>query len=150
MKTHLPSKNIFSRSRKLWFLFMSVISFMFASAQDNGSWNSVMNTPWAGAWGYPGPGTTPAIVPINDNNGVTNVIACGYDAQGIWRVLPLTVQYKWNGAQYNVEVLNAWNPWTDNWTRNIDSEAFNTSYFLKGETFDFYTVLPTGTYYFNL
>ena len=36
------------------------------------------------------------------------------------------------------------------WDRNVDQPAYNTSYYLNGTTFDFYTVLSTGTYYFNL
>ncbi len=84
------------------------------------------------------------------NQGTTNVMACGYDARGIWRVLPLYVAYQWNGAQYDVTVLNAWNPWTDMWNRGVDMPAYNTSYYLRGNTYDFYTPLSTGTYYFNL
>ncbi len=110
---------------------------------------------WGGPWGA-GWNSSPSIVintPIvvsNPNSGVTKVVACGYDAQGNWRTIPLTVQYQWNGVQYNVTVLNAWNPWTDMWNRGVDSPAFNTSYYLNGTTFNFYTVLSTGTYYFNL
>lgn len=110
---------------------------------------------WGGPWG-PGYGPSPSLIinaninPAWENSGVTKVIACGYDAQGIWRTIPLTVAYQFNGAQYNVTVLNAWNPWTDMWNRNVDQPAFNTSYYLNGTTFDFYTNLSTGTYYFNL
>lgn len=108
--------------------------------------------PWGGGWN-----TTPSIIinapiitPNTANRGVTNVVACGFDAQGIWRTLPLTVSYVFNGVQYNVVVMNAWNPWTDMWNKGVDRPAYNTSYFLNGTTFDFYTVLSTGTYYFNL
>lgn len=106
-------------------------------------------SPWGSGWNYP------STVVINNspsipNQGVTKVIACGYDAQGIWRVLPLTVSYQYNGVQYNVNVLNAWNPWTDCWDRGVDLPAYNTSYILRGVTYDFYVVLPTGTFYFNL
>ena len=83
-------------------------------------------------------------------SGTVNVMACGYDAQGVWRVFPMRVSYNWNGAQYNVQVLNAWNPWTDSWNNGVDVPAFNTNYQLRGTTFDFYTVLSTGTFYFNL
>lgn len=111
---------------------------------------------WGNPWGYGGWGSSPSIVVnspivVNDmNNGITKVVACGYDAQGVWRTIPLTVSYSWNGAQYNVTVLNAWNPWTDMWNRGVDLPAYNTSYYLNGTQFDFYTVLSTGTYYFNL
>lgn len=84
------------------------------------------------------------------NAGTAKVLACGYDAQGIWRTIPLLVQYHFDGAQYKALVLNAWNPWTDSWNHNVDQPAYNTSYFLRGNTYDFYTNLSTGTYYFNL
>lgn len=86
----------------------------------------------------------------NEQSGTVNVMACGYDAQGIWRVMPLRVTYQWNGAQYQVTVLNAWNPWSDTWNMGVDLPAYNTNYILRGTTFDFYTVLSTGTFYFNL
>lgn len=84
------------------------------------------------------------------NQGITKVVACGYDFEGIWRVIPLTVSYQYNGAQYDVNVLNAWNPWTDTWDRGVDQPAFNTYIFQRGIPYSFYTVLSTGTYYFNL
>ena len=102
----------------------------------------------------PGPGL---FVPINtvgnpnwQNSGVINVVACGYDAQGVWRTIPLRVAYTYNGAQYDVNVLAAWNPWTDSWNQDVDVPAFNTTYFLNGVTYNFYTNLSTGTFYFNL
>ena len=84
------------------------------------------------------------------NQGLTKVIANGYDAQGVWRVLPLLVSYQYNGAQYDVNVINAWNPWTDKWDRGLDLPAYNTNYILRNVTYDYYTVLPFGTFYFNL
>lgn len=78
------------------------------------------------------------------------VMACGYDAQGVWRVIPLRVSYKYNGIQYNVNVLNAWDPWTDMWDDAVNVPAVNTSYYIRGNNYDFYVVLSTGTYYFNL
>ena len=115
---------------------------------------------WSGpAWGGPwtsGYSYSPSIIVntpivINDSDsGVTKVIACGYDAQGVWRTIPLTVSYNYNGANYDVRVPNAWNPWTDCWNRGVDQPAYSTSYFLNGTTFDYYTNLSTGTYYFNL
>jgi len=65
-------------------------------------------------------------------------------------VLPLVVSYRYNGVQYGVNVLNAWNPWTDSWDRGVDLPAYNTTYYLRNVEYDFYTVLPTGTFYFNL
>ncbi len=84
------------------------------------------------------------------NQGTENVMACGYDAQGIWRTIPLQVAYTWTGFQYDVTVLNAWNPWTSSWNIGVDMPAYNTSYYINGNTYDFYTPLSTGTYYFNL
>lgn len=104
-----------------------------------------------------GPGWNPGPQQIWDsgfngmsNQGITKVIACGYDATGVWRVLPLTVSYQYNGIQYNVNVINAWNPWTQMWDRGVDQPAYNTNYYLRGVMYDFYTVLATGTFYFNL
>lgn len=84
------------------------------------------------------------------NQGSMNVLACGYDSQGVWRVIPLFVSYYYNGVQYNVTVVNAWDPWTDQWNSGVDVPAFNTSFYLNGNTYNFYTQLSTGTYYFNL
>lgn len=111
-----------------------------------GYWGS----PWYNGWNY-----SPTILvnqPANDlsNQGITKVVACGYDATGVWRVLPLTVSYQYNGVEYVVNVLNAWNPWTDSWDKGVDAPAYDTSYRMRGVTYDYYTVLSTGTYYFNL
>lgn len=104
--------------------------------------------PWNNGWNY-----TPS-VPVNSpvvvNQGITKVLACGYDITGVWRILPLTVSYQWNGVDYNVNVINAWNPWTDSWNRGVDEPAYSTSYVMRGVTYNYYTVLTTGTYYFNL
>ncbi len=97
----------------------------------------------------PGPG--PAWNNPNwQNQGTMNVMACGYDAQGIWRTLPLYVSYSYNGIEYDVTVLNAWNPWTSSWNVGVDMPAYNTSYYINGQNYDFYAPLSTGTYYFNL
>ncbi len=105
---------------------------------------------WGSPWG-PGFGSNSLInSPSWQNAGVENVMACGYDAQGIWRTLPLTVSYSYNGINYNVTVINAWNPWTDMWNRNIDMPAYSTSYYARGVTYNYYAPLSTGTYYFNL
>ena len=109
-------------------------------------------SPWGGGW----QASPSVVVNVNPgfvegmNSGTCNVVGVGYDAQGVWRTIPMTVSYSWNGAQYNVTVLNAGNPWTDMWNRGIDDTAYNTSYFLNGETYNFYVPLSTGTFYFNL
>lgn len=111
----------------------------------NGNWGS----PWNNGWNN-GPTIIVNQSPMIPNQGVTKVVACGYDAQGIWRVLPLTVSFQYNGFQYDVNVLNAWNPWTDQWDRGVDTPAYNTDYYMRGQEYDYYCVLPTGTFYFNL
>ena len=110
---------------------------------------------WGSPW-YDGPYYSPTVVvaPQVTNNfqnqGTEKVIACGYDAQGVWRVVPLLVSYQYNGSQYTVNVLNAWNPWTDSWDKGVDEPAYSTDYRLRNVEYSFYTVLPTGTFYFNL
>ena len=99
-------------------------------------------------WGGPNPGWNPA--PSFMNQGTTNVIACGYDARGVWRTIPLYVSYTYTGFEYDVTVINAWNPWTQSWNMGVDMPAYNTSYYINGQTYDFYAPLTTGTYYFNL
>lgn len=105
--------------------------------------------------GPPGP-LAPMVVgpalgsPNWQNAGTMTVIACGTDAQGVWRTIPLRVSYTYNGAQYNVTVDSAWNPWTDSWNFGVDVPAFNTYYFLNGTYYNFYVNLSTGTFYFNL
>lgn len=95
--------------------------------------------------------TGPALSsPDWQNAGTITVIACGTDAQGVWRTIPLRVSYTNNGAQYNVTVDSAWNPWTDSWDFGVDVPAFNTYYFLNGRYYNFYVNLSTGTFYFNL
>jgi len=106
--------------------------------------------PNAGVFGVPGSGFNPGPPPNFRNQGVIKVIANGYDATGVWQVLPLMVSYQYNGVQYEVNVLNAWNPWTDQWDKGVDVPAYNTNYVLRNITYDFYTVLSFGTFYFNL
>lgn len=111
---------------------------------------AVWGNPWYGGWNYsPTIVVNPTESPLSDQ-GTTKVIACGYDAQGVWRVLPLLVSYQYTGAQYSVNVLNAWNPWTDSWEKGVDVPAYNTDHWLKNVEYDFYVVLSTGTFYFNL
>lgn len=100
-------------------------------------------SPWNSGWNMlPGAGW--------QNSGYATVMACGYDAQGVWRVLPLYVSYNYNGVQYDVTVVNAYNPWSDSWDTNVNMPAYPTSYYIGGRTYDFYAPLSTGTYYFNL
>ena len=86
----------------------------------------------------------------NLNKGEVTTLACGYDATGVWRTIAMRVAYSSNGILYKSIVLSAWNPWTDEWERNINVPAVNTDIDIKGTTFKFYVVLSTGTYYFNL
>lgn len=109
-------------------------------------------SPWYNGWDY-----SPTIVvspSINNGNfqdqGTVKVIGNGYDAQGVWRVVPMVVSYQYNGIQYDVTVLNAWDPWTDTWNKGIDTPAYNTDYTLRNVNYDYYVVLPYGTFYFNL
>lgn len=106
---------------------------------------SIWNAPWGGVTVQIG-NTSPGW----ENNGVTNILCCGYDAQGVWRSMPLRISYNWNGVSYNVTVLNAWNPWTNMWDVGVDMPAYSTSYYLNGVTYNYYAPLSTGTYYFNL
>lgn len=123
----------------------------------NGGWNGCWNGCWGSPWGpgysnYTGPIiiNTPLSSPDWQNAGTTSVVACGYDTMGVWRNIPLSVAYQYNGTEYDVTVINAWDPWTRTWDRDIDVPAVNTTYLLKGTTFHFYVVLSTGTFYFNL
>lgn len=84
------------------------------------------------------------------NQGTMNVMATGYDSQGVEKQIPLFISYQFNGVQYNVTVLNAWNPYTYSWDANVDQPAYQTSYYFNGFTYNYYTVLSTGTFYFNL
>lgn len=122
------------------------------------AWNPGPPPPtyWGSPW-YTGWNSTPSIVVSPSvstgnfvNQGITRVIANGYDAMGVWRVLPLVVSYQYDGVQYDVTVLNAWNPWTDQWDKGLDVQAFNTNYILRNVTYDYYAVLSFGTFYFNL
>ena len=106
-----------------------------------------VTTPAGGGWN---PNTTVVVSPTYQDNGKVNVVGVGYDDEGVWRTIPMAVQYNYNGSQYSVTVLTAWNPWTDSWDTGLDIPAFNTSYRLDGTSYDFYVVLSTGTYYFNL
>ena len=110
-------------------------------------------SPWGYGWnGYYGYGYSPTVIvsPSYQESGKTNVIGVGYDDEGVWRTVPMSVEYNADGSQYDVEVLTAWNPWTDTWNLNLNIPAQNTSYLLDGTTYDYYVVLSTGTYYFNL
>lgn len=103
---------------------------------------------WGPSWNYPS--SVIINTPSWANRGTVNVIACGYDASGVWQTIPLHVAYYYNGFDYDATVINYWSPWTQNWIRNIDQPAYNTTYYLRGNTYDFYVPLPIGTFYFNL
>lgn len=113
-------------------------------------WGTTPGMMTGGCWGnisYSGPDNPP---PVVYNNGILHLVAVGYDAQGVWQTVPIIVQYQWNGVGYDPTVLDAWNPWTQSWQPNLDLSAFQTQYLLRGQTYNWYVNLPTGTYYFNL
>lgn len=86
----------------------------------------------------------------NINEGTINVMATGYDNESVLVQIPLVVSYSFNGVYYNVNVLNSWNPLTQTWNIGVDQPAYQTSYYFNGFNYNYYTNLPSGTYYFNL
>lgn len=120
------------------------------------NWSQSTPPPRQVHWGFPGNAmphavmSAPLFPPPPHPNGVVSVVGCGYDDMGVWRTVPMTVSYSYNGVLYNATVLSAWNPWVDVWNNGIDVGAVNTSYYLNGANYNFYVVLSTGTYYFNL
>lgn len=108
-------------------------------------------SPWWNGWNAtPTPTAGPSVTIDGLNSGKMNVVACGYDAEGVWRVLPLYIHYNFNGVNYDVTVINAWDPWTDMWNQGVDVQAFITDYTLRGINYNYYVVLSYGTFYFNL
>ncbi|MCH5224341.1 MAG: hypothetical protein J1D77_00025 [Muribaculaceae bacterium] len=99
-------------------------------------------------WGAPGFLAAPPAAGLNE--GTLNVMATGYDSESVLVQIPLVVSYVYNGAQYQVTVLNSWNPYSQTWNIGVDTPAYNTSYYFNGFNYNFYAVLPSGTYYFNL
>lgn len=108
-------------------------------------WSSIVQTPSVA----PGP-VMQMTPPQPSNSGIVTVVACGFDNFGVWRVVPLSVAYKFNGVSYSTTVVNAWNQETDTWSYKVDMPAYNTIYYQNGTTYRFYAPLSTGTYYFNL
>ena len=100
-------------------------------------------------WAAPGILANPP-APGSMNQGTLNVMATGYDSEGVLQQIPLYISYYFNGVKYNVTVLNAWNPYTQMWNSDLDIPANTTSYFINGFTYNYYAVLPIGTFYFNL
>ena len=101
--------------------------------------------------GWGAPGFLNNIPPQNGmNQGNINVMATGYDSEGVLKQIPLFVSYNFNGVGYNVTVLNVWNPYTESWTIGVDAPAYATSYYLNGFTYNYYAPLALGTFYFNL
>lgn len=100
-------------------------------------------------WGMQGFLSTP---PSSDwmNSGTVNVMATGYDNESVLVQIPLVVSYSFNGATYDVTVLNAWSPFTQTWNLGVDVPASPTDYFFNGFTYNFTATLPSGVYYFNL
>lgn len=99
-------------------------------------------------WGYPGYLNNPPATGFNQ--GAINVMATGYDTESVLVQIPLVVSYNFNGAYYDVTVLNCWNPYTQTWNVGIDQPAYTTTYYFNGFTYNYYVNLPTGTFYFNL
>ena len=106
-------------------------------------------TPPPPGWGAPGCLTNP---PSADwmNQGYLNVMATGYDSESVLVQIPLYVSYTFNGVNYNVMVVNSWNPYSQMWNTNVDIPANQTDYFFNGFNYNYYVVLPSGTFYFNL
>lgn len=100
-------------------------------------------------WGYAGYLVNP---PSGEwmNQGNLNVMATGYDSESVLVQIPLYVSYSFNGVNYDVTVLNSWNPYTQTWNVGVDIPAYQTSYYFNGFNYNYYVVLPSGTYYFNL
>ena len=117
--------------------------------QPPGPNSGVATPPPPPGWGAPGFLATP---PTADwmNEGTINVMATGYDTESVLVQIPLYVAYSFNGVNYNVTVLNSWNPFTQNWTMGVDIPANQTSYYFNGFNYNYYVNLPTGTFYFNL
>ncbi|MDE6330917.1 MAG: hypothetical protein K2L83_09455, partial [Muribaculaceae bacterium] len=71
----------------------------------------MMDPGWGGPWGGGWQASPPIVVNITpyspgwSNSGTTSVVGVGYDAQGIWRAIPMNVAYTYVGGQYNVTVL---------------------------------------------
>lgn len=112
-------------------------------------WGSPWGYGWNGYYGYE-PSTTVVVSPTYQNSGKVKVIGVGYDDEGVWRTIPMTVEYDYNNDKYSAIVLTAWDPWTDSWNTGLNIPAVNTSYRIDGKKYRFYAVLSTGTYYFNL
>ncbi|MCH5239532.1 MAG: hypothetical protein J1F38_04870 [Muribaculaceae bacterium] len=99
-------------------------------------------------WGAPGFLAAPPQAGVNQ--GTINVMATGYDSESVLVQIPLVVSYSYNGAMYDVTVVNSWDPYTQTWNFGVDTPAYNTSYYFNGFNYNYYAVLSTGTYYFNL
>lgn len=100
--------------------------------------------------GWGGPGFL-AAQPVNTmSQGTINVMATGYDTESVLVQIPLVVSYAYNGAYYDVTVLNAWSPFTQSWNIGVDEPAYQTDYYFNGFTYNYYVNLSSGTFYFNL
>lgn len=84
------------------------------------------------------------------NQGNINVMATGYDSEGVLMQIPLFVSYNYNGVNYNVMVLNSWNPYTQTWDNQVDIPANSTDYYFNGFKYNYFAALPVGNFYFNL
>ena len=83
------------------------------------------------------------------NQGNLNVMATGYDTESVLVQIPLYVSYSFNGVNYDVTVINSWNPYSQMWNVGVDEPAYQTSYYFNGFNYNYYVNLPSGTFYFN-
>ena len=99
-------------------------------------------------WGAPGYLSNAPFGSLNQ--GTLNVMATGYDNESVLVQIPLVVSFSFNGANYDVTVLNAWSPFTQSWNTGLDQPASPTYYYFNGFYYNYTVSLPSGTYYFNL
>ncbi len=112
-----------------------------------GNWGS----PWNSGWNSEADNRCKPVA-CDSGTRVTRVVACGYDAQGNLACAPaygqLSIQRRPIRGQ-RIERLGIL-AIGSMWDRGVDAPAYNTDYYLRGVEYSFYTVLPTGTFYFNL
>lgn len=122
----------------------------FNPAPPMGGPGPAWGSPGWNSWNGPMCSGIPLSTPTWQDSGYETVLAVGYDVQGIWRTIPLRIQYSYNGVNYDVTVDSAYDPWSCMWNYNIDMPAYSTYYYLRGNYYNYYTNLSTGTFYFNL
>lgn len=70
------------------------------------NWGFPWGFGWNGFYGW-NPNTSVVISPTCQDSGKVNVIGVGYDDEGVWRTMPMSVQYNYSNSKYNVIVLTA-------------------------------------------